>query len=171
MGDCQNYGPFLGPYDNTGPNLGDPKRDHNFANPPYVQDLNQSTPEAQVALFAAQRSPLQPFAQRSLWGTRVSYTWGLSRKQLTCNTHLRFYYLSLPREEKWRERCDDKSFHRTKQRLCTTRRCCASRRSSIASLFFGLGAICWVGPPLTNSAILGIQKDPNIITITFWGHY
>ena len=38
MGDCQNYGPFLGPdYNtgpNTGPNLGDPKRDHNFDNPP-----------------------------------------------------------------------------------------------------------------------------------------
>ena len=37
MGDCQNYGPFLGPYYNTGPstgpNLGDPKRDHNFDNP------------------------------------------------------------------------------------------------------------------------------------------
>ena len=37
-GDCQNYGPFLGPYYNTGPetgpNLGDPKRDHNFDNPP-----------------------------------------------------------------------------------------------------------------------------------------
>ena len=26
--------PFLGPYYNTGPNLGDPKRDHNFDNPP-----------------------------------------------------------------------------------------------------------------------------------------
>ena len=29
MGDCQNYGPFLGPHyntgPNTGPNLGDPK--------------------------------------------------------------------------------------------------------------------------------------------------
>ena len=35
MGDCQNYGPFLGPYYNTGPNLGDLKRDHNFDNPPY----------------------------------------------------------------------------------------------------------------------------------------
>ena len=39
MGDCQNYGPFLGSYyntgPNTGPNLGDPKRDHNFDNPPY----------------------------------------------------------------------------------------------------------------------------------------
>ena len=38
MGDCQNYGPFLGPYYNMGPNtwpnLGDPKRDHNFDNPP-----------------------------------------------------------------------------------------------------------------------------------------
>ena len=35
MGDCQKYGPFLGPYYNTGPNLGDPKRDHNFDNSPY----------------------------------------------------------------------------------------------------------------------------------------
>ena len=38
MVDCQHYGPFLGPYYNTGPNtgpiLGDPKRDHNFDNPP-----------------------------------------------------------------------------------------------------------------------------------------
>ena len=38
MGDCKNYGPFLGPYYNTGPNTGpnlrDPKRDHNFDNPP-----------------------------------------------------------------------------------------------------------------------------------------
>ena len=41
MGDCQNYGPFLGPYHNTGPNtgpnLGDPKRDHDFDNPPSAQ--------------------------------------------------------------------------------------------------------------------------------------
>ena len=39
MGDCQNYGPSLGPYYNTGPNtgpsLGDPKRNHNFDNPPF----------------------------------------------------------------------------------------------------------------------------------------
>ena len=39
MGDCQNYGPLLGPYyntgPNTGPNLGDLKRNHNFDNPPY----------------------------------------------------------------------------------------------------------------------------------------
>ena len=38
VGDCQNYGPFWGPYYNTGPNMGpnfrDPKRDHNFDNPP-----------------------------------------------------------------------------------------------------------------------------------------
>ena len=27
---------FLGPYYNTGPNLGDPKRDHNFDNPPVA---------------------------------------------------------------------------------------------------------------------------------------
>ena len=35
MGDCQNYGPFLVPYFITGPYVGDPKRDHNFDNPPY----------------------------------------------------------------------------------------------------------------------------------------
>ena len=39
MGNCQNYGPFLGPYYNTGsytgPNLGDPKRDHDFDDYPY----------------------------------------------------------------------------------------------------------------------------------------
>ena len=42
MGDCQNYGPFLGPYYNTGPNTGpnlrDPKRDHTFDNPLYVNE-------------------------------------------------------------------------------------------------------------------------------------
>ena len=46
MGDCQNYGPLLGPYyntgPNTGPNLGDPKRDHNFDNPPYMYIQKQS---------------------------------------------------------------------------------------------------------------------------------
>ena len=35
MGGCQNYGLFLGAYYNTGPNLGDPKRDHNFDSPPH----------------------------------------------------------------------------------------------------------------------------------------
>ena len=36
MGGCQNYGPFLGPYYNTAPNVfGYPKRDHNFDNYPY----------------------------------------------------------------------------------------------------------------------------------------
>ena len=38
VGNCQNYGPFLGPYYNTGPNtgpdLGDPKREHIFDNSP-----------------------------------------------------------------------------------------------------------------------------------------
>ena len=34
-GDCQTDGPFLGPYYDTGPNLGDPKKDHNFDNPPH----------------------------------------------------------------------------------------------------------------------------------------
>ena len=46
MGDCQNYGPFLGPYynrgPNTGPNLGDPKRDHNFDNHPNVHTYRSS---------------------------------------------------------------------------------------------------------------------------------
>ena len=46
MGNCQNYGPFWGPYYNTGPNtglnLGDPKRDHDFDNPPHV--FVRSTP-------------------------------------------------------------------------------------------------------------------------------
>ena len=41
MGDCQNYGPILGPYyhtgPGTGPNLRDPKRAHNFDNPPYTE--------------------------------------------------------------------------------------------------------------------------------------
>ena len=40
VGNCQNYGPFLGPYynmgPNTGPNLGDPKRDHNFDSSPCI---------------------------------------------------------------------------------------------------------------------------------------
>ena len=35
MGDRQKYGPFLGPIYNIGPNLGDPKRDHNLDNLPY----------------------------------------------------------------------------------------------------------------------------------------
>ena len=45
MGDCQNYGPFLGPYyntgPNTGPNSGDPKRNHNFDNPPNPMSKDQ----------------------------------------------------------------------------------------------------------------------------------
>ena len=31
--------------------------------------------------------------------------------------------------------------------------------------------IAWVGPPPTNSGILGIYKDPNTITVTTCGHY
>ena len=56
MGDCQNYGPFLGPYYNTGPdtgpdtgpNLGDPKRDHNFDNPPnrLISDQVDEAPKS-----------------------------------------------------------------------------------------------------------------------------
>ena len=31
--------------------------------------------------------------------------------------------------------------------------------------------ISWVGPPPTNSGILGMYKDLNMITITSCGHY
>ena len=42
VGGCQNYGPFLGPYYNTAPNiLGYPKRDHNFDNYP-CEELSAS---------------------------------------------------------------------------------------------------------------------------------
>ena len=34
MGDCQNYSPFLGPLNSAPYYNGDPKRDHNFDNPP-----------------------------------------------------------------------------------------------------------------------------------------
>ena len=53
MGDCQNYGPFSGPYYNTGPNnLGNPKRDHDFDNPPHPtpQFLVQTEVVVQVLL-------------------------------------------------------------------------------------------------------------------------
>ena len=43
MADCQNYGPLVGPYNNTGPNtgpnLGDPKRDPDFDNLPNNHSL------------------------------------------------------------------------------------------------------------------------------------
>ena len=48
MGGCQNYGHFLGPCynpgSNTGLNLGDPKRDHNFDNHPYGATLHSDDP-------------------------------------------------------------------------------------------------------------------------------
>ena len=47
MGDCQNNGPFWDPYYNTGPNLGDPKRDHNFDNPPYPE-LHNPYPQCET---------------------------------------------------------------------------------------------------------------------------
>ena len=54
MGDCQNYGPFLGPYYNTGPktgpNLGDPKRDHNFDSSPNILTKESKRPCAQPPL-------------------------------------------------------------------------------------------------------------------------
>ena len=34
------------------------------------------------------------------------------------------------------------------------------------SLGLALGPMCWVGPPPTNSDILGIYTDPTIVTIT-----
>ena len=44
--------PFLGPYYNTGPNLGDPKREHNVDNPSHASsDLHPKSID-QVHLFA-----------------------------------------------------------------------------------------------------------------------
>ena len=52
LGDCQNYGLLLGPYyntaPNTGPNLGDPKRDHNFDNPPPEPQQYPRDPSIQI---------------------------------------------------------------------------------------------------------------------------
>ena len=48
-GDCQNYGPFLGPYYNTGPNLGDPKRDHNFDSSPQGPQPTSPSKAVKVA--------------------------------------------------------------------------------------------------------------------------
>ena len=43
VGGCQNYGPFLGPYYNTAPNIfGYPKRDHSFDNHPCVEETYAS---------------------------------------------------------------------------------------------------------------------------------
>ena len=36
VGSCQNYGPFLAPYYNMAPNMGYPKRGHNFDNHAYL---------------------------------------------------------------------------------------------------------------------------------------
>ena len=36
MGDCPNYGPFLGPLNKAPYYNRDPKRDHNFDNPPCI---------------------------------------------------------------------------------------------------------------------------------------
>ena len=37
IGGCQNYGPFLGTREKKAPHYnGDPKRDHNFDNHPYI---------------------------------------------------------------------------------------------------------------------------------------
>ena len=57
---CQNYGPFLDPYYNTGPNLGDPKRDHNFDNPPYRDYLGHSRVSTSVQLKRLNPPNLNP---------------------------------------------------------------------------------------------------------------
>ena len=54
LGDCQNYGPFWGPYYNTGPNLGDPKRDHNFDDNPLF-GLPEILSKAPGANFVRQK--------------------------------------------------------------------------------------------------------------------
>ena len=65
MGDCQNYGPFLGPYYNTGPNTGpnlrDPKRDHNFDNPPDVRMISVSMMTISLVLSLQLRRPRYKF--------------------------------------------------------------------------------------------------------------
>ena len=38
MGDCQNHGPFLGPLNEAPYYNRDPKRDHNFDNPPHARN-------------------------------------------------------------------------------------------------------------------------------------
>ena len=44
MGGCQNYGPFVGPYHNTAPNIyGAQKGDHNFDNHPYGFKYTKNT--------------------------------------------------------------------------------------------------------------------------------
>ena len=62
-----------------------------------------------------------------------------------------------------------------------TKRSLANAYKRCTSLFFvevGLSEghpnhaqVLWVGPPPTNSGILGIYKDPSTITITSRGHY
>ena len=56
-GDYQNYGPFLGPcYDtgpNTGPNVGDPKRDYNFDNPIYRGQYEKLRPDSFIQRLGA----------------------------------------------------------------------------------------------------------------------
>ena len=58
MGDCQNYGPFLGLYYNTGPNLGDPKRDHNFDNLPYRDIIYRDHRGSKSGEWKRKRQPL-----------------------------------------------------------------------------------------------------------------
>ena len=70
MGDCHNYGPFLGPYyntgPNTGPNLGDPKRDHNFDNPPYTLTTSNGYPSSGLLRTAEGSSQSQALSTNSI---------------------------------------------------------------------------------------------------------
>ena len=61
MGDCQNYGPFLGPYYTKGPNLGDPEKDHNFDNLPlWIPGLRVHTIQLWTVVQGLQGS-MPPF--------------------------------------------------------------------------------------------------------------
>ena len=81
MGDCQNYGPFLGPYYNTGPNtgpkLGDPKRDHNFDNPPYVRVQGLGCPDIRSLMQDVSHYGWEVQATTILWWLQWFKVWGL----------------------------------------------------------------------------------------------
>ena len=107
MGDCQNYGPFLGPYYNTGPNtgpsLGDPKRDHNFDNPPYTFNNAADAPSTSSAPRSSgdpQRKPEPP------QGTSTKHR-VLNRSQ----GHLSVCLLTLGHWERSRKRSTPQCFH------------------------------------------------------------
>ena len=71
--DRWKYPPFLGPDYNTGPNtgsnLGDLKRDHNFDNPPYGLDFSGSGFRGPY-----NRAPI-------IWGSRTGTRFGKPQKK------------------------------------------------------------------------------------------